>query len=64
MKYGDFNIHIHTENNVTKLSKTVLLTVMKPVIKLKGIELEVPYVSNVSVPIPVKISVQEGKPLS
>ena len=36
LKYGKFEIHIHVENNVTKLSKTVLLEIMKPVIVLKG----------------------------
>ena len=38
LKYGKFEIHIHVENNVTKLSKTVLLEIMKPVIVLKVIE--------------------------
>ena len=58
--YGEFEIMISTENNVSKLSKPVKVIIMKPVMRIKDVGIIVPYISNVSALLPIKITIKEG----
>lgn len=58
--HGVFSIIVAAKNNVSTVTKSVKVTIMKPVIEIKGLSVTVNPVSNVSVPIPIKINLQEG----